>query len=168
MIDVSSYWKNSQFQDATLLLSSDRLLLEEHRSMLQAARKSSPYSRDPSESLLSWSANHKAAAVGRGQVVMIPVHRIVLSNASEFFKTAISTLIGDSVNSFGEHLESSPNPIIVLLEEDTEAAQEVLHFLYTETLGLVSRTPPQLMQMLLVSGTVFWMWVDRVGLYACS
>lgn len=194
MDDVSSFWRNSQFHDATLLLGSDRSLLEQRRVTLQAALNLSTYkceickkdqkehipATDPDpckvhsadripvpcfqltkrgtvspKTLLNVAGNSDAvayAATNPSQVLTIPVHRIVLSTGSLYFKTAITTLIGDRASPSDDCLQHPLHPIIVIFEEDVEAAQEVLHCLYTKTVDSSYSTGPQLMQILLVSG----------------
>lgn len=81
----------------------------------------------------------------------IPVHRVILSAGSAYFKTAISTLIGHraALNVQGTVLPFYP--IIVVHEQNVEAALGVLMFLYTNALDSRLSTVSELMQLLLVS-----------------
>lgn len=203
MIDVSKLWSSERFHDATLLLSSDRSSLEQHRAALQETLDISCPERDTSEhnpKRRKLSANleyehsqtlaHPAAEIGaslltilhpisgastrsnrdvctctdtgmvvsdpeQSLVLKIPVHRFVLSSGSDYFDTAISTLIGESTGALGGAFGSSPphlaHPIILVHEENVEAAAAVLCYLYTEKINSVHRTAPQLLKMLLVS-----------------
>lgn len=189
MADVSNFWRNTDFQDATLLLGSDRLLLEHSRADLQETLdglsecdtcKHNPKRRntavgpdlDPdtspplpaldsaSSSLqpmaepiteVSTSKAVAASATVQNQVLTVPVHRIVLTAGSDYFKTAISTLIGDRASAADGSLSRPFHPIIVVHEENVESAQGVLQYLYTKTVGNGHSTATQLMQLLLVS-----------------
>lgn len=81
----------------------------------------------------------------------IPVHRIILSTGSAYFKTAICTLIGDRAAVHGQRGKQPFHPIIVVYNEDVEAARGVLQFLYTKTVDSKFTTTPQLMHVLLVN-----------------
>lgn len=168
MGDVSCFWMNAEFSDAKLLLSSDAVLLELSRKALHdtlntaaatTKKRKPPAAKTPakspgakprasSTSETDAAAQPASAAIPEAtRVLTIPVHRIVLSTGSDYFKTAISTLIGDSA---GLDLARPFHPIIVAHEQDVEAAQRVLQFLYTKVLeaGIDCR---QLMHMLMVS-----------------
>lgn len=179
MADVSDFWRSTDFQDATLLLSSDRLQLERSRAALQetwnvslsecdGCRHSPKRRKTAADPALSPSqpsedgdahvncfeaitGTEPCAASAQNQVLTIPVHRIILTSGSDYFKTAISTLIGDSACSTRTSLSRPIHPIIVVHEEDVDAAQGVLHYLYTQTVESVHSTAPRLMQLLLVS-----------------
>lgn len=179
MSDVTFFWRNARFHDATLLLSSDPLLLEQERLALsdkldgskQPAKKrkhttaSKPSTGaaavskitciqggSESDAPAASSANSASQTATSGsQVLQIPVHRIVLSTGSDYFNIAISTLIGDSAASDGGDADRLSHPIIVMHEQDVESAQGVLQFLYTKTVDSQFSTAPQLMHLLLVS-----------------
>lgn len=168
MGDAGCFWMNSEFHDATLLLSSDRVLLEQHRVALQEImnsnssnpkkRKASPASNSKRSTRASSSASSSATAAAAsppaaetGRVLTLPVHRIVLSLGSAYFKTAISTLIGDSSAANRQDAGCPCHPIIVVHEQDLEAAQGVLQFLYTKTLDSTFSSAVELMNLLLVS-----------------
>lgn len=171
MGDVSCFWRNSEFHDATLLLGSDSLLLEHSRKALQetfdtasantkkrkaspAARKSAKSTQDSRSTSSDSPATSSAAAAdpaATGEVLTIPVHRIVLSTGSEYFKAAISTLVGDRAEVAGQDVTRPFHPIIVAHEEDVEAAHGVLQFIYTKALDVSGSSAPQLMQLLMVS-----------------
>lgn len=167
MADASSFWRNSELHDATMLLSSDRLLLDHTHAALQDTlnhssanpkkRKAASLASEPSctqgscnQSSGAPDTDLAAASVAPGQVLSLPVHRIVLSLGSAYFKTAVSTLIGDSAAADGQDLARPAHPIIVVHEEDVEAAQAVLQFLYTKTLDSSFSTAQELMRMLVV------------------
>lgn len=162
MGDAGCFWMSSEFHDATILLSSDLLLLEQTRSALQETLTANPKKRKaPASKAKSTRASKSSgppapppppAAVATGEVLTLPVHRIVLSLGSAYFKTAISTLIGDSAAAGGRDSTRPVHPIIVVHEEDVEAAQGVLQFLYTKTLEDKFSTARDFMQLLVVSG----------------
>lgn len=177
MTDLTLFWKNPAFRDATVLLSSNREVLEQKRSALQDSSRGASTSEaaqtatglkkrklkagrvdftptPPTCCTNSTSASPAAASSAEpaaGEVLTIPVHRLVLTSGSEYFRTAISTLIGDSETGQGEASPRGRHPIIVLHEEDVEAAQGVLEFLYTRSLASVHTTASQFMHLALVS-----------------
>lgn len=169
MSDLTFFWNNSDFHDATLLLGSDRELLEQSREALQDSfnstkptpkkRKTIPAAKaaKSTQSKGSSCSDHPtesssgAASTPASCILTIPVHRIVLSLESAYFKTAISTLIGDSTAANGRPFAHASHPIIVVHEEDVGAAQGVLQFLYTKSVDSVFSTAPQLMHLLMVS-----------------
>lgn len=169
MSDLTFFWKNAALHDATLLLSSDRSLLEQSRIALQDTldsteptskkRKTGPAAKTPRPKRGKRSPSSQepgplsaTASAADSCVLTIPVHRIVLSSESAYFRTAIFTLIGDNPAHNVQPAARSFHPIIAVHEDDVEAAQGVLQFLYTKTLDSVSKTAPQLMRLLLVSG----------------
>lgn len=81
-------------------------------------------------------------------VEQVPVHRVILAAESFYFKTAISTLVGQSAVS---QRDGPLYPIIVVHEHDVPTAKGVLEFLYTKTLDSKFSTVPKLMRLLLVS-----------------
>lgn len=166
MGDASSFWRSSELHDATLLLSSDRVLLEQSRSALEKSlsisaenpkkRKASTAVKNPASSSKRGSSSSSSdppraapATQETEGVLKIPVHRIVLSMGSDYFKTAIATLIGNSTAA----ADGAPqcHPIIVVHESDVDAAQGVLQFLYTKTVDSSFTTALQLTRLLLVS-----------------
>lgn len=197
MADIGVFYMSPRFQDATLLLGSDSVLLEQSRAALQATADGVGQTQSPLKSaaassaskpakhcsslpqlcryviifFIRWyaklfskiatrvktfdqggpsttaAASDKAIASTAIHVQQIPVHRIILTTGSEYFRTAISTLVGHFPDVNGHE---PMRPIIVLLEEDMEAAHGVLQFLYTQKLDRKFSTVPQLMRLLMV------------------
>lgn len=190
MIEVGLYHGNPEFHDATLLLGSNPLHLEQQcvetqaqlkrrfRGMFLGEQSSSAdpgpnqphpsvdiavcsqpstrtvYGTTSSMDLLTIASVSSSVSVDaradHGQVLKIPVHQIVLSAASFYFKTLISTSIGQDAAD-GTRPAYPLHPIIVVCEKDVEAAQGVLQCLYTGKVESTYQTASQLMQQLLVS-----------------
>lgn len=171
-MDLHGHWMNPEFHDATLILSSDRLLLEQSRlaahARLNGSSNSSKKRRTDSVVEVAASANDNSRRSMRNPshahaptpatalVLTIPVHRIILSTGSEYFRTAIATVLGDSTHSADRQgaacgCTQSCHPVIAVLEEDVAAAQGVLKFLYSKKLDSTSKSAPKLMRMLMVS-----------------
>lgn len=188
MSNVSCFWRDPEFQDATLLLSSDPLLLEQTRAALHEAlngatdqcgcvwacmhnpkkRKINPTvdtstAVNPSQLALQASTSTSnappllkpsATPAASSNILTIPVHRIILSSESAYFKTAISTLIGNRASDAANAncLLSPFHPILLVHEKNICAAEGVLQFLYTKTVDSKFSTASQLMHLLLVCG----------------
>lgn len=171
MSEGGRYWNNREFSDSTLLLGSNQLQLEQCRVTLQEAlavtvlngkakakRRPGPAATQPRKRVKGCDSQcdssdapadpiTAAASSESGQVIEIPVHRIALCTGSEYFRTAFATLCGDSHNA-----AYPTHPVIVVHEEDTEAAQGVLQYLYTKSVDEAKfGTALELMRMLLVS-----------------
>lgn len=168
MAEAGAFYKNLEFHDMTLLLGSDSVLLEQCHVALQAtfhsAHQTSTLWARATARLARWqycknvmscfqrisgSASFEqayfAGPAAPYLVEQIPAHRVILSSGSDYFKTALSTLVG-------QEEERLCHPIIVLHEEDVKAAEGVLQFLYTKVLDSKYNTVPQLMTVMLVSG----------------
>lgn len=156
MRDVSGFWKNLDLHDATILISADRHLLEQNCQALQTTRdlamsecymcKQDSGSREAT----AGTGRINPADAMLGQVLTIPVHQIILSTHSVYFKTAISKFMRARAD-VGKSLARPLHPIIAVCEEDVEAAEGVLRCIYTQKVDSVYHTAPQLMQMMLVS-----------------
>lgn len=174
MCESGHYWKNPEYADATLLLGGNQAQLEQRRVSLyellnsntnngeakrkpgQAAKtaKSSKRAKGCSSSDGGSSAGATAEpctataspVAASDQILEIHVHRITLCAGSDYFRTAFATLLGGNLNA------ARPiHPISLVHEEDTEAAQGALQYLYTRTVDSSFCTARQLMQLLVVS-----------------
>lgn len=91
-------------------------------------------------------------APDHGTVLVLPVHQLVLSTQSLYFKNAISNFISDRA-AVGRNQAYPVHPIITVHEEDVVAAQSVLQCLYTGKVESIHNSASQLMQRILVSNT---------------
>lgn len=161
MSESAYFWKNPEYHDFTLLLGSNMQMLEQELASLREhlnarAGRKTKRKADPADQTAQLSKRTKSTSsseapavpstTASGQVLKIPVHRITLCTGSQYFKTAFATLLGDR-NSTAHPV----HPIMVIHEENTEAAEGVLQYLYTKAIDPSFCTARQLMNLLLVS-----------------
>lgn len=140
MIDVSSFYRSLEFHDASLLLTSDSQPFQQgHVASSGTAARSWRASS-------SRKADRSCTAASDCLIEHVPVHQLVLSAGSDYLRAAIALIKQDPVR-LGQ-------PVIVLHEEDVNAAHGVLQFLYTQVLNSRFTTAPELLSVMLVSKAV--------------
>lgn len=167
-MDFTYLWKSAEFTDVTLLIGPDQAVLEDQRMKLHLGLMRIPsrgrglelsshmltdfHLSEQSDGSCSSATSTVTSAALAGHVLSIPAHRVIICTGSGYFKSAISTITAAAAH---KTPVGSFHPIIVLPEEDEQAALGVLQFMYTQKVASEHVTVARIMQMLMVGDTFY-------------